>query len=81
VQWQNVYGVWHDVTGWQGTFDTITAGVGTKLWWVAEKDFGSGPFRWVVYRNPGGAVVATSAPFYLPDVAGRTVTVEIPPTP
>ena len=76
VQWQNEWDNWYDVTGWQGTFDEITYGVGTKTWWVAREGFGTGPFRWVVYESAGGAVVATSESFYLPDTVGEMVTVE-----
>jgi len=76
VQWQNEWDNWYDVTGWQGTFDEITYGVGTKTWWVAKEDFGTGPFRWVVHESVGEAVVATSETFYLPDIVGETVTVE-----
>ena len=76
VQWQNEWDNWYDVTGWQGTFDEITYGVGTKTWWVAREGFGTGPFRWVVHESAGGAVVATSESFYLPDIVGEMVTVE-----
>lgn len=76
VQWQNEWDNWYDVTGWQGTFDEITDGVGTKTWWVAKEGFGTGPFRWVVHESAGGAVVATSETFYLPDTVGEMVTVE-----
>jgi len=44
VQWQDVNGNWHDVEGWRGTLDSH----GYIRWWVAAKDFGTGPFRWVI---------------------------------
>ncbi len=44
VQWQDVNGNWHDVEGWRGTLDSS----GYIRWWVAAKDFGTGPFRWVI---------------------------------
>ncbi len=44
VQWQDVNGNWHDVEGWRGTLDSS----GYICWWVAAKDFGTGPFRWVI---------------------------------
>jgi hypothetical protein len=64
VQWQDVNGDWHDVDGWHGNLDKA----GRIRWWVAAKDFGRGPFRWVVES-------AISAPFHLP--AGARQTVEI----
>ncbi len=76
VQWQDEWGYWHDVAGWQGTLDEAQDGVGTKTWWVAKEGFSTGPFRWVVYESAGGAVVATSESFYLPDTVGEMVTVE-----
>ena len=44
VQWQDSAGNWHDVEGWRGTLDSS----GYIRWWVAAKDFGTGPFRWVI---------------------------------
>ena len=44
VQWQDSAGNWHDVEGWRGTLDSH----GYIRWWVAAKDFGTGPFRWVI---------------------------------
>jgi hypothetical protein len=44
VQWQDINGNWHDVEGWRGTLDSN----GYIRWWVAAKDFGTGPFRWVI---------------------------------
>jgi len=73
VQWQDAQGQWHDVEGWQGTLDEVQNGVGKKVWWVAEKDLGAGPFRWTVYRREGGEQLAESEPFYLPH-AGRLQT-------
>ena len=73
VQWQDNTGTWHDVEGWQGALD----GGNTKVWWVAEADFGKGPFRWVVYQNKGGKLLSESASFSLPDKANKTVQVEV----
>ena len=72
VQWQDNAGGWHDVESWQGTLDN-----GYRRWWVAPKVFDTGPFRWVVYRSPGGPVIATSVPFNLPAEAKQTVRVEV----
>ena len=67
-------GVWHDVTGWRGHMRG-----GQVRWQVAEKDFGTGPFRWVVYDKEGGRLLAVSASFTLPDSGSQTVTVEVSP--
>jgi hypothetical protein len=82
VQWQDNGGNWHNVEGWQGTFDRVKvdkdeAVMGQKTWWVGASDLGKGPFRWQVYRSKGGSLVATSTPFNLPDAAGLVVTVEV----
>lgn len=71
VQWQDNAGGWHTVEGWQGALD---AGA-QKVWWVAEKDFGAGPFRWALYRGQRGRLLAAGKPFYLPRAANQTVTV------
>ena len=77
VQWQDIEGRWHDVEGWRGALDEVGNGVGTKVWWVAQKDFGTGPFRWVVHRGQGGEYLAESEPFTLPPAAGMTVQVAV----
>lgn len=71
VQWQDGMGWWHDVDGWRGS-----TGGGVIAWTVEEKDFGSGPFRWVVYHPQTGEVFGASYPFYLPE-AGEIVSLEI----
>jgi hypothetical protein len=63
VQWVDEFGVWNDVTGWQGTVELD----GTQTWWVAPEDMGSGPFRWRTLSSPTGGVLATSDEFMLPD--------------
>jgi len=73
VQWQDALGDWHDVDGWQGTFDQENR----VIWWVAPKDLGTGPFRWTVYENQCGALLAASEPFDLPALGGNMVTVEV----
>jgi hypothetical protein len=81
VQWQDRQGHWHDVQGWQGTLDEAVVEdgqpLGHKTWWVGAGDLGKGPFRWLVQRNTGGRVLATSAPFDLPGYNKATVTVEV----
>jgi hypothetical protein len=72
VQWQDSAGNWHDVEGWRGTLDE-----GQKVWWVAQKDFGTGPFRWVVYQSQGGKLLGSSVPFNLPAFPNQTMQVTV----
>ena len=75
VQWQDALGGWHDVDGWRGRLDD---GDGDeKIWWVAPKDFATGPFRWQVYAQRDGALVASSDSFTLPAHTGATLLVEV----
>lgn len=67
VQWQDANGDWQTVEGWQGAVDAN----GAKQWWVAQKDFGSGPFRWLVGD-------AASESFTLPAEANSTLIVAAP---
>jgi len=69
VQWQDFAGGWHDVEGWRGSLGQA----GTRRWWVAPSDFGTGPFRWVVTQGPGGAILWSSEPFSLPSVENGVV--------
>jgi hypothetical protein len=69
VEWQGGDGAWHVVEGWQGTMQG-----GSKRWAVFERNFGEGPFRWVVTRAPDGEPLGISAPFYLP----RQADIELP---
>ncbi len=73
VQWQNSDGNWENVDGWQGTLDSN----GLRCWWVAEKDFGDGPFRWVVTQGKGGVVLGAGEPFTLPAGANEVVPVTV----
>jgi hypothetical protein len=73
VQWQNELDDWYDVAGWRGTLDEQ----GRRRWWVAKKDFGTGPFRWVVKQGPNGSVLGSSRPFDLPFEANQTLPVEV----
>ena len=77
VQWQDGLGAWHDVEGWQGTLDGVRDGEGRKDWWVAQKDWGTGPFRWTLHQEQGDPLLAASAPFYLPGTANQRVSVNI----
>jgi len=73
VQWQDSKGGWHEVAGWQGSLTPN----GRRRWWVAPKDFGTGPFRWQVRAGPHGPVRGASDPFYLPQTATETVQVPV----
>lgn len=73
VQWQDSAGGWHDVAGWQGPVGTN----GYQQWWVAAKDFGTGPFQWTVKQGSDGPVWGNSAPFNLPGRANEILRVEI----
>lgn len=73
VQWQNTDSTWHTVAGWQGDLDYTSSGVPFKQWAVASADYGTGPFRFVVYAQEDGAVWATSESFTLPSSLGQNV--------
>lgn len=74
VEWQDTTtGDWHVVEGWRGTLDAPTS----QTWWVGVEQFGTGPFRWQVYANESGTLLATSAPFNLPTHAGVLVVVNV----
>ena len=66
VQWQDAQGNFRDVEGWRGSVTN-----GQTVWWVEAKDWGSGPFQWVVYAADSHEPIATSKPFQLPSVAGE----------
>lgn len=70
VQWQDALGNWHDVSGWIGKVVN-----GRTIWWVEEKDFGTGPFRWVVYQQNLDTLFAASESFYLPNSAKQLLVV------
>jgi len=73
VQWQDSNGNWRNIDSWQGELDERNQ----KLWWVAEDNFGQGPFRWMVYENRTGAALALSSPFYLPASAEQSIMIEL----
>jgi hypothetical protein len=75
VQWQDSAGGWHDVEGWRGTLDAS----GYRRWWVDAKDFGTGPFRWVVSQGADGPFLSLSPPFNLPSEAGQVLPMTVSP--
>jgi hypothetical protein len=76
VQWQDSAGGWHDVEGWRGPLAE-----GNRQWWVAARDFGAGPFRWIVTAGSGGRLVGASQIFNLPTHANETLRVTVLLTP
>lgn len=71
VEWQDSSGGWHEVEGWRGSLP------GSSRWWVHNKDFGQGLFRWVVKQGPQGPVEGLSQPFTLPVRPNETVQVVV----
>lgn len=76
IQWQDAFGDWHDVEGWQGSLNSDERG----LWYVGPEHLGVGPFRWLVYERPDGQLLAASLPFNLPAQNGEVlqVTMDLP---
>lgn len=72
VQWQDSAGNWHDVAGWQGPPEGMS-----RRWWVEAKDFGKGPFRWVVTSGPDQQPMMVSSSFKLPVTANEVVRVGV----
>jgi len=82
VQWQDPLGSWHNTAGWYGSLDEIAAGegegaVGAQRWWLPKALLGKGPFRWLVYAGDGGELLATSAPFHLPERVGEETVISV----
>lgn len=75
VQWQDGWARWNDVENWRGPL-TSNAPY-PVVWGVYARDFGTGPFRWVVYEREGGPMWGVSAAFYLPAQAGRLLVVPL----
>jgi hypothetical protein len=73
LQWQDAEDGWHDVEGWQGSFNPDQR----VLWWVGEERLGEGPFRWLVYESQAGDLLAVSQPFSLPSRGGEVLHVEV----
>ena len=62
VQYRNASGGWDDVTGWVQPLRNTS----TVLWNVWRRDWGTGPYRWLVKNESQNYVMATSTGFYLP---------------
>lgn len=85
VQWQDPWGYWHDVNGWQGNLDKVYASgdqiKGMKSWWVPADMFGNGSFRWQVYASQDGELLTQSTDFNLAERMGQSIVVEVGLTP
>lgn len=81
VQWQDPWGNWHDVSGWQGTLDKVCKSAdqvkGMKSWWVPQSFFGKGAFRWLVYTAVDGDLLEQTESFELPVRVGQDVLLEL----
>ncbi len=75
VQWQDGLGGWHDVDGWRGDLDDGNGD--QKLWAVLARNFGQGPFRWVVYVKRDGKEWGVSVSFFLPRFPGDKIEVSV----
>ena len=73
MQWQDAEGGWHNIEGWQGSFNEEQR----VSWWVGEEHLGEGPFRWLVYESQAGDLLAVSQPFSLPSRGGEVLHVEV----
>lgn len=58
---------WHNVDSWVGPLDSSANGIVEHA--VDPKDFGKGPFRWVLLDKQGGNVLGMSGSFYFPTFA------------
>ncbi len=73
IEWQDSNGNWQSVEGWGGWLDQQ----GQRRWWVAAKDFGTGPFRWVVSPEVDGLGGLISENFFLPTESNQIVKIGI----
>jgi hypothetical protein len=73
VQWEDSAGNWHNVEGWQGELGLD----GFERWWVAAKDFNTGPFRWLVTQSQAGPELGVSQPFNLPGGGNQVIRVTV----
>jgi hypothetical protein len=73
LQWQDAFGAWHDIEGWQGSFNPDQR----VLWYVGAEQLGEGPFRWLVYESQEGDLLAVSQSFDLPSRGGEVLHVEV----
>lgn len=72
VQWGDTRGNWFNVEGWRGS---LGSSIRSIRWWVARKDYGTGPFRWIVRDLSREQTLAISATFNLPRADGQLITI------
>ena len=81
VQWYDPStGIWHDVDGWQGSFEAIQQAedwMGMKELWLADVHLGTGPYRWQVFEKDSNHLLSTSEEFYLPARGGDLMAVDM----
>jgi hypothetical protein len=80
VQWGDPTGTnWTTVDSWSGA---LVQTEGRMALWVEAAEFGTGPYRWVIYdKNPasGGKLWGVSAPFNFPRKSGDWVWTTVTP--
>lgn len=74
VQWQDPTGGWHNIDNWLVPFDQSQLGYTPN--YVDPADFGTGPYRWVLFDSLGGKILGTSEPFMFPGGDGDDPTTE-----
>jgi hypothetical protein len=80
VQWGDPTGTtWTTIGSWSGTLVQTN---GRMALWVDAANFGTGPYRWVIYdRDPalGGKLWGVSDPFYFPRQGGDWLWTKVAP--
>ncbi len=66
VQWQDENGDWQEIEGWRGDLKN-----GRARWWVSPDLYGHKPFRWMIFSQPGGTLLAASPEFAMPANSGE----------
>ncbi|MBI5879549.1 MAG: hypothetical protein HZB53_18010 [Chloroflexi bacterium] len=85
VQWQDGTGQWHDVDNWQGAPKGNPGDAYHQAYAIDERNYGKGPFRWIVRTTKGSTDAAVSQPFNLPRNTSEAVRIDVavafaPPT-
>jgi hypothetical protein len=83
VQWGDNAGNWYDVEGWRDTPQLVSNTFQTR-WWVYPRDYGTGPFRWAIYRTDAptsgtqaDVPLAASQSFTLPLTSNDVVKLQV----
>lgn len=72
VEWVGGDEIWHIVEGWRGY-----SADSSVRWFVQDTDFGKGPFRWRIFAESEGVLLATSKSFSLPSSTNTVSTVQV----